>query len=174
MPEEIKKSIEKFLEAIIKPITSKYKIEFLKEADQWRVNIIATENDQEALLGYQEEVIQAIQHLVRVMVHKENLKDRTHFLIDVNNYRKKRESKIKFQIPEIAKDKVLVEGKTVIITGLSGYERMIIHKILKEAKGLDTSSVGHSIDRKLLIMPTSEFGASGMEEAVIINVNKLD
>jgi R3H domain len=68
----------------------------------------------------------------------------------------------------------LKEGKTVILIQLSGYERKLIHSFLSDSKGLNTSSIGEGMDRKLLIMPTSEFGTSGIDEALIINLDNLE
>jgi len=168
MTPEIKSTIIEVLETVLNPFGAKYDFDFKKEGDQWRVNINSEVSiDQELIF------IKALQHLTRVYVHNKFPEDRTHFIVDLNYIKKQREKKIKISISNLAKEKVLKDGKTVIIVGLSGYERMIIHKILSEARGLNTSSIGDSKDRKLILMPTSEFGATGMDEAIIINIDKF-
>lgn len=171
MPLEIQKTIEEILKNITLGLKIETTVNFKKEADQYRI-ILQTENP-EILTEENGELIPQIQHILRVAIHQKFPADKTHFLLDVNDFRKNREYNIKIKIPDIAKSKVLQQGKTIILVGLSSYERMLIHKILSDSKGLNTSSVGPREARKLLIMPTSEFGSSSMDDALIINVNKL-
>jgi predicted RNA-binding protein Jag len=171
MPEKIQQIIEKILNKIFLGLNIEANILYNKESDQYRI-IIKTDNPK-FLIEENGQIIEHIQHIIRVAVHQTYPDDKTHFLLDVNDFRQKRELAIKIKIPDIAKIKVLKEGKTIILVGLSSYERMLIHKILAESKGLNTSSVGSEISRKLLIMPTSEFGSSSMDDAYILKVSEL-
>jgi predicted RNA-binding protein Jag len=73
------------------------------------------------------------------------------------------------KIPHLAEYDVLEHGKTVIIVGLTSYERLQVHKLLQDTKGLNTTSVGGRGDRKLIIVPTSDIGSGGMESAKVVN-----
>jgi predicted RNA-binding protein Jag len=64
----------------------------------------------------------------------------------------------------------LKQGLTVILVGLSGYERKLVHGILAEIKGLETSSVGPQDNRKLLVMPNSQIGNYGIENAKVVDL----
>jgi predicted RNA-binding protein Jag len=75
-------------------------------------------------------------------------------------------------LPDIVRSTVIEQGKTVVLIGLSGYERMIVHQLFSDIKGLSTNSVGADNARKLLIMPTSEFGSTGMDEAIVWDIAK--
>jgi len=165
MSPEVKEIILEFLENIIKNVSPKATAEILKEGDQWRIYI--NSNGSAVFTEEKNEVLRAIQHILRVLVHKKFPEDRTHFIIDVDNYKITRENKIKNEIPLLAKNKVLEGGKTLVLLGLSSYERMIIHKLLAEINGLETNSVGFGDSRKLLIRPTSEFGATGIDDSII-------
>lgn len=171
MSPEIQATITEFIDLLIKPIDPDLSVFFEKESNQYRVSI---KSDKEGLLvGEKGYLLKSFQHLIRVLTHCKYPNDKSHFLLDVNNYKKERERKIKVFIPEVAKESVLNNGKTVIIAGLSGYERMLIHKILGDSKAISTSSVGGEENRKMLIMPNSEFGATGMDQAIIINIDNF-
>ena len=171
MPLEIQKTIEEILKNIVSGLKVTATLNIKKEADQYRI-IIQTD-EPETLTEKNGELVNQIQHILRVAIHQKFPSDKTHFLLDINDYRKNREYNIKIKIPDIARVKVLQQGKIVIFIGLSSYERMLIHQILSDSKGLNTSSVGPDEARKLLIMPTSEFGSSSIDDALIIDVNKL-
>jgi spoIIIJ-associated protein len=172
MPNEFKECVLKFIQLLVFPVLSAdFTTEIEKEGDQWRFNILSEKSD--VIVGIEGELLRSIQHLIRVLVHRKFPSDRTHFLIDVNNYRKNREYAISTKIPDIAMSEVLNKGNTVILVGMSGYERLKVHTILSEIKGLKTSSVGPEDNRKLLIMPTSETGSGSMDSAKIVHIDQI-
>lgn len=171
--------MEILIEEYVKEITTKLlseladdvELEFEREGDQYRINIVTKSPD--VIYGQRGDVLSSVQHITRVLVHQRYKEDRTHFLLDVNNARKKREKYINESLPELAKSDVLTLGKTVVLGGLSSYERRIIHGMMTDVDGLETSSVGSGNDRRLLIRPTSQTGSQGMENAKIIDMNRL-
>ncbi len=172
MQTELQNSIEKVMDQVLPTLFKEYSLEFQKEADQWRI-IIQTITPNPDLEEESRDIIHSLQHYIRIYIHKLYPQDRTHFLIDIDGYRVAREKKIKAKIPTIAEERVLIEGKTVVLIGLSSYERMIIHNILDGIKGISTNSVGFGNQRKLLIMPNSETGAASMDNSLIINIDKI-
>ncbi len=171
MTQEVQESITNFLHLLIDPLTSEFEVKIEREGDQWRVSLLVS--NPENVIGEEGEILRSIQHILRVLVHRKNIEDRSHFLLDINNYRREREAAVSSKIPEIAQNEVLTQGNTVILVGLSGYERLQVHRILADIKGLNTSSVGPEDNRKLLIMPTSETGSTSMDKAKIININQI-
>jgi predicted RNA-binding protein Jag len=171
MTSEVQNSLIRFIRLLIDPINPGGEIVVEREGDQWRVNIGIEIEDN--LIGKDGEVLRSIQHLARVLVHRKHPEDRSHFILDVNNYRKAREYAISNIIPQIAESDVLSQGHTIILVGLSGYERLQVHRILSEIKGLNTNSVGPEDNRKLLIMPTSETGSTSMEKAKIYHIDQI-
>lgn len=168
MNNQVQQLITEIIDPLVKIISPEAEMEFIKEGDQWRVKII---NGSQDLIGEKGETLRAIQHLVRICVHKKYPEDRTHFLIDMDDFRSKRELLIKTKVPELAQ-MIMAEGKTMVLINLSGYERMLIHKLLADIKGLQTSSVGDRDNRKLLILPTSETGYTGIDESTIWDIDK--
>jgi spoIIIJ-associated protein len=171
MDEKLKSTITELITTIVRPLAGESEITFEKEGEQWRVNIKVKKK--QLLIGYKDEVLSAIQHYVRVAAHKKNPQDRTHFILDIDGYKHQKEKILNEVIPGIAETEVLKNGKTVVLVGLNGYERLVIHKLLADVKSLDTTSVGNEPNRKMVIRPTSETGSVGIEDSKIIDINSL-
>jgi len=163
---EIILNIVKTIIADVLPITD---IVAKKESEQYRVNIITEKSSDH----FDMDLILALQHIARVILHKKLPKDRTHFILDINNCRLEREKYLQTLIPELAENDVIKSGATLILIGLNAYERMVAHNILKDVTDLETSSVGIEPNRRLLIRPSSEVGATGMENAKIIDLKEV-
>jgi spoIIIJ-associated protein len=166
--------LKEILQLLIEPMTTSLEIKIVKEGEQWRVTVNTDQN--ELLVGFKGETIKAIQHIARVMVHKKFPDDRTHFLIDIGEYKKSRETLISSKITNIAEIEVLEKGKTLILTNLNSYERRIVHNLLNEIKGIETTSVGEEANRKLIIRPTSGelMATTGMDNALILDIEALE
>ncbi len=171
MTEEVKKTIINLIQDLTNPIVGHVDVNFTKEGEHWRVNI--NSKDGKELIGKKNELLNSLQHIVRVLTHKIHPEDKSHFLIDINNFKNRKEKILNETIPGTAKTEVLQNGKTVILVGLNGYERLIIHKLLAEVDGLETTSVGADPNRKLVVRPTSETGSVSMEESKVIDVTSL-
>jgi predicted RNA-binding protein Jag len=171
MDSRVKDLVDKILTGTIPGLFGDGQISYEKEADQYRIKITTSGHYPEDLDI--KEISYALQHILRITVHKKFPDDRTHFLIDIDDFRNQREEKIRKLIPSLAENKVIIQGKTVVLMGLSGYERMIVHHLLSDIKGLETTSVGNGRSRKLLIMPDSETGASGMDQAIMVDINTI-
>ncbi|MEM1312843.1 MAG: R3H domain-containing nucleic acid-binding protein [Patescibacteria group bacterium] len=171
MTSDVQGTLIKYIHLMVDPIDPNINIAIQREGDQWRANLV-TEAEAEFTVA-DGELVRSIQHVARVLVHRKYPEDRSHFILDVNNYRKLREHSISNTIPILAKNDVLADGNTIILVGLSGYERLQVHRTLSEIKGLNTNSVGPSNNRKLLIMPTSETGSSSMDKAKIYTVDQI-
>jgi spoIIIJ-associated protein len=171
MDQAVQESVQQILQMLVKPICGDFKSEYIREGEQWRINL--TGENVELLQGQKGELLNSIQHLIRVMAHLEHPKDRTHFILDINMARSSREKFINEQIPLMAKEEVLDLGMTIIIKNLSSYERRLIHQMLEEVTGLETMSVGEGNSRKLLIRPTSDTGSLGMDNSKIVDINSV-
>lgn len=171
MDKEYQNYITETVQFLMKPMIGEVDFEYTSEGDQWRINI-KTENA-EVLTARKNEVLSALQHVLRVLVHKKYPEDRTHFLLDVNSQRKVREDFINEEVPRIAKENILINGETVIVNGLSSYERKIIHRMLLEVDGMETTSVGDKNNRRLIIRPTSDTGSGGIDRSIVIDIDRV-
>ena len=169
---QYKQQLLEVLSALIEPIASGAQYDVAKEGDQWRVNVVTA--DDENLLGEHGETVRAVQHVARVIMHQKYPQNRTHFMIDVGEYRKMREKLIKSKIAMLARYEIIEHGNTVIMLGLNGYERKLIHGILADISGLETTSIGSNDSRKLIIRPTSEVGSKGIDQAKMFELKDLE
>jgi spoIIIJ-associated protein len=107
--------------------------------------------DEEALLGEDGEVLESLQHLVKLAIakkYKENLK----LLLDVNGYRERRQKTIVVMAKKLA-DKVRKEGRPTKTKPLNPYERRIIHTLFKDSDHITTHSEGDGHTKKVVISP---------------------
>lgn len=170
MDDQYKTYLVATLQSLITPLLAEdeYSIDVCKEADQWRINIDGIHTN--ALIDDSTELLRALQHILRVKTHKQFPHERTHFILDIDKYRQKREHLLKERVKIIAETEVLNNGLTLILVRLSSYERRLIHNLLVEIDGLETTSVGQGSSRKLLIRPTSELGSKSMESAKVVDL----
>jgi spoIIIJ-associated protein len=108
--------------------------------------------DEEALTGKDGEVLESLQHLVKLAIakrYKENLK----LLLDVNDFREGRKKTIVSMAKRLA-EKVRKEGKPVRTKPLNPYERRIIHTLFKNNNRITTHSEGDGHTKKVVITPS--------------------
>jgi predicted RNA-binding protein Jag len=171
MTDIIKNQITNLIHLTVGKIASIQKINYEKEGDEFRVCIWTETNN--IFLENQCEVLEAIQHFVRKIIHIKNPLDQSHFFLDIGYYNKNREYVLSIKTPELAQEIVLNKGKTVIMTHLSGFERLYVHNLLADVNGLQTTSVGIATNRKLLVIPTSETGTSSLDESTIFDLDSI-
>jgi predicted RNA-binding protein Jag len=171
MPNTIQDQISQLIHITVGKIAIIKSLEFEKEGEQFRVCIHTDNNN--IFLENQCEVLEAIQHFVRKIIHIKNPQDHSHFFLDIGYYNKNREYVLSIKTPELAQEVVLNKGRTVIMTHLSGFERLYVHNILADVNGLQTTSVGIDTNRKLLIIPTSETGSSSLDESTIFDLDTI-
>jgi spoIIIJ-associated protein len=146
-------------------------LKFEKEGEQYRISFRS--DKEEIFLENSNEVLNAVQHYIRKIIHLKNPEDKSHFFFDIGYHNKNREYILSVKIPEIAKEVVIVEGKPVILVGLNSFERLYIHNLLADVNDLQTTSVGVDPNRKLLILPASETGSTPLDESIIFDINTI-
>ena len=169
MNTNIQTQIQDLLDLTVGGITTINQVSFVNENTQWRVSM-DLENKQ-VFLENNSELLRSIQYIIRVAVHKVFPDDRTHFFLDIANFKKNREQTLSLQIPSLVQKTVLKEGHSVILTNLSGYERLLVHEMISDIKGLSSMSVGNNKNRKLVLFPSSEVGAYNLDDAIIFDIN---
>jgi spoIIIJ-associated protein len=93
--------------------------------------------------------LNALQHLLRVLIYKEN-PEQTFFTLDINNYRKEREEFLTDLALETAQ-KARKTKKPVVLEPMSAYERRFIHLKLAEQSDIVTESIGEEPERKVIV-----------------------
>ena len=110
-----------------------------------------TTPDTGLLIGYHGEVINSLQLILGVLVYRK-LKEWVRIIVDVGDYREKREETLKRLAQEKAEE-ALSTGQPVSLPYLSPLERRIVHMALAENSQVSSVSEGEGKDRHIVIKP---------------------
>jgi len=121
--------------------------------DSDKNNILANIQSEQAgfLIGQAGANLSALQHLVRLLVGKKNGQP-IRFILDVNNYRKRRLELLEEMAQDMAKQ-ALVKRVSLILHPMPAYERRIIHLALAGQPEINTQSTGQEPMRRVVIKP---------------------
>lgn len=103
------------------------------------------------LIGHRGETLSSLQYLTRLIASRD-LQQRAEFIIDVENYKGRREMLLRKLAQRMAKDAVR-RHRTVELEPMPPHERRIIHLALKDRDDVYTESVGEGNRRKVTIIP---------------------
>ena len=101
------------------------------------------------LIGYRGEAINAIQSILSSVCNK-NIENNVKVIVDICNYKTKREETLK-QLANKLEKTVSRTGKKIILEPMNAYERKIIHTALQNSKKVTTYSIGEEPRRKLVV-----------------------
>ena len=124
----------------------------ISKANEERMLFILEADDEETLAGREGEVLEALQHLVRLAIAK-RFKQNLKLLLDVDNFRENRKRAIIVMAKKLA-DKARRAGKPIMTKPLNPYERRIIHTLFKSSRGISTSSEGDGHTKRVIISPS--------------------
>ena len=118
--------------------------------DRMYVDIIGDDEDDMALLiGRHGATLEALQELTRMVVGR-RLDERCRVIIDVEDYRKRREEKMIDRALQVAR-RVLETGQEEALDPMNPYERKLVHDAVADLGGLETSSRGEEPERSVVI-----------------------
>lgn len=117
-----------------------------------RIIFLVQCNDGDILIGKDGEILESLQHLLRLAVAK-RFKQNLKILVDINGYREKRRKVLTAMAKKLA-DKVRKTGKGATTDPLNPYERRIVHTLFKHNRNVTTKSEGEGHTKKVLIKPT--------------------
>lgn len=105
-------------------------------------------DDPSELIGHRGEVLEALQHVLRVILHRNG--QEAGFVVDVDGYRLQQHKRLQETAKEKAKT-VAATGRSATLPPLSSYERRLVHMELKDVDGVITESIGEGQNRRLVI-----------------------
>ena len=111
--------------------------------------------DSAILIGERGDRLLAINHLVKRIVERELGDENISFLIDVNDYQKKRIDDIRMKAHMLA-ERARYFKSSVEMDPMSSYERMIVHSEFTEVPDIATESAGYGKDRRVILKYTEE------------------
>ncbi|QNE76226.1 single-stranded DNA-binding protein [Streptomyces finlayi] len=121
------------------------------EADRAAVSIISeSARDLQKLVGRDGEVLEALQELTRLAVHRET-GDRSRLMLDIGGFRaQKRE--VLAALGAKAADEVKSSGEPVKLDPMTPFERKVVHDAIAAA-GLRSESEGEEPQRFVVVLP---------------------
>ncbi|MFG1666025.1 protein jag [Streptomyces sp. Y7] len=122
------------------------------EADRAAVSIIsdAGGRDLQKLVGREGEVLEALQELTRLAVHRET-GDRSRLMLDIAGYRAQKRAELS-ELGAKAAAEVKSTGEPVKMKPMTPFERKVVHDAVKSA-GLRSESEGEEPQRFVVVLP---------------------
>lgn len=149
---EVVKGIKDYLIKILKDMGYSVNIE-VKNKEEVPKFIVFSDNDA-LLIGKNGKNLKALSLVVSAYLNKE-LGKNYKFIIDVNEYKQRRESSLERLAKRVAREvaNTKVEAK---LDSMNSYERRIIHNILNNNKRVYTESEGEEPNRYVVIKPKED------------------
>jgi spoIIIJ-associated protein len=123
------------------------------------VAINISTDDAKILIGQAGENLIAFQRMARLLFRKQNKEQSLPFVIDVNNYRREKEERLK-SLARSAALKVRRTKEKEVLRPMSAYDRRIVHTFLAGEEDLATESVGDEPERKVVVKLVNRDGQS--------------
>ncbi len=153
---QIEQKIKETLETIFAQLEVQAEIKFPQERNTTneRFYVEIDTQDTNLIIGYHGETLNALQHLLNVMLFKE-VGEGVGVLVDVSGYRLERERKLT-ELAENAAEKAKSLMKSVALYPMNSYERKIVHDKVGELEGVTSSSEGEGYNRRVIIIPDNQ------------------
>ncbi len=110
--------------------------------------------DSALLIGNQGETLQALNHIIKKIVVRNDLED-VKFLIDVNGYQERRLKELEKQAGLLA-DRARAFKHDVELDPMNAYDRMVIHSLFTNDPHIETSSFGEGRFRRVVLRYSGE------------------
>ncbi|MER5201572.1 R3H domain-containing nucleic acid-binding protein [Streptomyces sp. NPDC002825] len=122
------------------------------EADRAAVSIISdsSSRDLQKLVGRDGEVLEALQELTRLAVHRET-GDRSRLMLDIAGFRAKKRAELA-ELGAKAASEVKSTGQPVKLEPMTPFERKVVHDAIAAA-GLRSESEGEEPQRFVVVLP---------------------
>lgn len=128
------------------------KLSVVEEDDEVRISISGEEAG--VLIGHHGDTLDSLQYLTNLAVNKKDGEDDertyTRIIIDIENYRAKREETLR-NLARRTADRVRRTKRSVTLEPMSAQERRIIHSEIQNIEGITTFSVGQESNRKVVV-----------------------
>ena len=145
--ENSKNVLDEFLNSWIKKIDES--LNYSIKIEDYTIYIDINGNASGMLIGYRGETLNSLQSILSNIINK-NSNEKIKILVDIENYRAKREKVLDELAKKVAKT-VLKTGKSITLEPMTPYERKIIHNSLQSFKNIENYSIGEGNNRRVVI-----------------------
>lgn len=118
------------------------------EGDRALVSVVGATLDE--LVGPRGEVLEALQELTRLAVHRQT-GARTRIMLDVGGYRQRRRAELT-ETGRVAAEEVKQTGIAKKLGAMNPFERKVVHDAVAAA-GLQSESEGEEPNRRVVVLP---------------------
>lgn len=143
-----------YLEALLDIADLDGDIDMDVESDRASVSIVgddgASQRSLLRLVGQDGEVLEALQELTRLAVHRET-GERSRLMLDIAGFRAKKRAELT-SLGAAAVDQVKTTGEPVKLEPMSPFERKVVHDAVAAA-GLRSESEGEEPNRRVVVLP---------------------
>lgn len=105
------------------------------------------------LIGYHGETLEALQLLLALAIARKNGKF-TRVSIEIGEYKKNRSEYLE-RLAVQTKERVLGEGRDIVLSELKSWERRVVHMILQDDPEVFSESMGEGRNRVLVVKKRS-------------------
>lgn len=137
-----------FLEDLFKAMDMNVTLTRQEAADSYAFDLAG--DDLGVLIGKHGQTLDALQYLTNLAANQDLSQDKVRILLDIENYRKRREETLCRLAKRLA-DKVKRGGDKIVLEPMSRHERKIIHTALQDDNRVITYSDGDEPYRKVVI-----------------------
>jgi spoIIIJ-associated protein len=122
------------------------------EGERAMVSVVGASLDQ--LVGSRGEVLEALQELTRLAVHRET-GERSRLMIDIGGWRTRRRDELA-ELGRRTAEQVQSSGESVKLEAMTPFERKAVHDAVSSVSGVRTESEGEEPNRCIVIHPAQE------------------
>lgn len=145
---DYKEEVQVFLRSILDNMKVQAEIRIREENDV--INIDLNGPKMGLIIGYRGETLDSLQYLSSLVINKNNDIPYKKVVLDIENYRKKREETL-IRVAEKTAYKVRQTKRPYRLEPMNPYERRIIHSALQDNKYVFTISEGEGSQRRVVV-----------------------
>lgn len=151
---EAKNKIIEITKSILEKMGFKGEVELTQEGNEKQTAVlsIVSATDSGFLIGKNGNNLEALEHMVRVLLAKIEGLARTNFILDINDYRKVKTRQLTQAAKEVA-DRVVLTARAEALEPMTSYERRLVHMELASYNSIATESIGEEPKRRIVIKP---------------------
>lgn len=142
-----------FVRDLLEKMNIEAKIYLIEESDE-KIVIEIESPESAIIIGKRGKNLESLQTIVNVIMNRTS-KVWTKILIDIGNYRSRREKNLE-SIAQKAASYVRKTKKTYVLEPMNPFERRIIHMTLKDYENIETQSEGEGLMKTIKVLYITE------------------
>ena len=151
--EQLIKAAEDFLQEVFAAMKLEVEIEVTHAEDTCLLDLSG--KGLGVLIGRRGQALDALQYLLNLAVNRKHTNDRIYFILDVEDYRSRREEAL-IKLAKGVAERAIKTRREVRLEPMNRHERKIIHTVLQENPRVETHSTGEEPYRYVIVTPVKK------------------